>query len=346
MKFISPLSLVMILMLSPLNSWSQSKFIDGYVLTLTGDTLVGKIANNNYFQNALYCEFQSAKGSQTLQYLPGEITGYRFNKGKYYISKEVVKDSITKHFFMEYLLNGEMDIYFYQDREGGNNYFVSKDSIPLQELVYTENIREVDGKNMQYKSKTHQHILYAMTNDDPALQQKISSISKPTHRSLISVGEAYHDHICDDGACINYTKDVPRELILNLSGGANVALNDFVEHPSQVYPSLGFNLMFQQPGVSEFLFVGAGLYYEGFIEEIPQLVFRLPLSISRIKPHDGLSSIFSYELDLFTILGWSFKYGLKYQMGAFSVVLMGELRTYLIELDSGGVHLGMMLDLN
>ncbi|WP_157754658.1 hypothetical protein [Salinivirga cyanobacteriivorans] len=45
-------------------------------------------------------------------------------------------DSTHGMLFLEYLINGELDAYFYRDEYGDNHYYIEKDSLKLRELKY------------------------------------------------------------------------------------------------------------------------------------------------------------------------------------------------------------------
>lgn len=133
--------------------FSQSEFLEGYILKSEHDTLYGKIENRSYYQNSIQVNFIENNRNNVVKFSPDEIFGYRFSNGKYYISENVRINGHQKNIFLEYIVNGRLNIYIYQDKLLWNHYFVSKDSLPIEELGYREYIKRVDGRNYRVENK-------------------------------------------------------------------------------------------------------------------------------------------------------------------------------------------------
>ncbi len=177
------------------------KYREGYVLTLQGDTLHGFLL----YQNSLYasksCKFRVAPDANLQQYGPNDILGYRFLDGKYYISKDYVVDSThVERVFMEYLIHGIANMYFFVD-DRGDHYFVEKEGFGLIEL--TEKKATYDGINpvpSKYKGK-----LGCVMDDAPDLAKQIDRTAL-SPQSLIKLAKVYHEKVCNTDSCIIYEK--------------------------------------------------------------------------------------------------------------------------------------------
>jgi hypothetical protein len=82
--------------------YAQNDFNPGYVITIKGDTLFGKIDYRGDLYMKSICRFMTAENTIN-EYTPHDILAYRFIDSKYYISREVDGKSV----FLEYLIKGK-----------------------------------------------------------------------------------------------------------------------------------------------------------------------------------------------------------------------------------------------
>jgi hypothetical protein len=220
---------------------AQSDFRDGYIITTNLDTIFGLIDNKSYYENSHFCDFKNKDKDSIIRFYPDQLLGYRYIDGKYYISEEINNQKL----FLEYLINGNLDIYFLQDSKGNNHYYASKDSTRLQELNYRTGIKNINGQDKYYESKQYIGPLSYLTNDCPGLKDDIYRLNEPNHKKLISFAEKYHSLTCGNDSCIIYEKEIPRKIILCLYGGSNIFFSNISELDRKIYPSAGFTLLFQ-----------------------------------------------------------------------------------------------------
>jgi len=113
---------------------AQSNYKKGYVITNDNDTIYGLIDFRTDAINATRCTFKSEQAEKI--YYPGDIAGYKFSdEGKYYVTREVTIDSIPQKFFLEYLVQGMMDLYYL--RSDGKVYYLFDKVIDLIEITKT-----------------------------------------------------------------------------------------------------------------------------------------------------------------------------------------------------------------
>lgn len=88
----------------------------GYIITNEGDTIHGTINYLSAAKNAQACRFQKQGATDFRTYLPGEIRGYRLaDNGIYYVTRTLPVDSVQKTMFAEYMLQGGMSLYRYEE---------------------------------------------------------------------------------------------------------------------------------------------------------------------------------------------------------------------------------------
>ncbi|MFW6328445.1 MAG: hypothetical protein ACOC2F_09060, partial [Bacteroidota bacterium] len=128
--------LLLLLIVNNLNG--QPEFKPGYVILNNGDTLKGEIDNRGDMLMSKVCWFKPADWDTVVRYKPGNIEAYRFIDGKYYVSRQL---ETGKHVFLEYLINGELNVYYYRGKDGYNYYLVDKEGMPLKNIPYKEELR-------------------------------------------------------------------------------------------------------------------------------------------------------------------------------------------------------------
>lgn len=327
---------------------AQSNFIKGYILTSERDTLYGLIDNKDFYKNAQYCDFKKTNDDSVVRYLPNEIYGYRFLDGKFYVTRNLEIDNKRVCIFMEYLVHGKLDIYFFQDKDNSNHFFASKDTLPITELKYSNEIIDVDGRIMYKESKSYIGPLSYYTYDCPAMKDDIPEINEPDRVRLIHFARKYHNLTCKDESCIIYEKKLPRKIKLNMTGGTafNFSNNPF-DLKNAVSPIYGFNLLFQQSHRSEGLYLGIGLYRIKEFEGIFITGYQVPISINYINIKRGISPVVSYEFDLNCgFIVQALKFGLNYQMKKISFLLTADLKTYFFVIPYGSsINAGVNIDL-
>lgn len=313
----------------------QSNLKPGYIIDNNNDTIYGQVANNEYRINSAKCEFIPENEENIKTYYPGDIYSYRIIDGKYYVTKSIE----GKKYFVEYLVNGKMDLFFLCDESNSERYFITKDDA-LEELIYKEEYLKIDGKQYIKRSEYYKGTIGNATRDCPEIQQYMPKSAELNHKYLIDFTKKYHDYTCDDEICIIYEKKTPKKIKLDVFGGYGRVFeyNDEssdIHVPSTMYededpfgfnvPSAGFNVLFQYAQRSENMYIGIGYNYEGNNKYLN----RVPLSFNYINDNPGLSALFSFELDLLRLSAHqAFKAGLVYNFKPCSFYIAADLKTY------------------
>ncbi len=186
---------------------AQVNFEPGFVINNEGDTIKGLVDSRGYIKNSKVCNFKDLSEENSFEYKPGEIEAFGFTNGKYYVSREIVLDEDTSMVFLEYLIDGIMDIYYLRNLEN-DYYFAQKDD----RLVLLDNTTKIIGETgKQYYKKSNKYIgiLKYYTSDYPELSKKVNK-TKLTHSSLINIASDYHGYVCEGEDCIIYEKELPK----------------------------------------------------------------------------------------------------------------------------------------
>lgn len=209
--------ILVLLNLMILSCFSQSNFKIGYIITNSNDTVVGLIKNNGKNANSLKCIFIEESKSERITYFPNDIKAYKFTTGKYYISKTIASRDNEK-MFIEFLFDGIKDLYYYSDISG-DHYLIENIESDLIELKNEKMIvtavnrqagissyySELTPAKYEKESKEYIGVLKNLFIDGPATMKKVESISL-SQNSLVDIAQDYHNEVCPDEVCTNYTK--------------------------------------------------------------------------------------------------------------------------------------------
>jgi hypothetical protein len=167
------------------------------------DTIHGLIKYAGNYENTHKCSFKADINSSVVTYTPDEIISYRFNDGKYFISKKI-NPSDTSNIFFEFLFDGIVDLYDYFD-ETGAHYLISKSNNTIQELKNETKTLMVNGVEYKKESREYIGLLKSVFVESPSLLKKTESLSL-NFNPLIQIAEEYHREVCPNEECITYAR--------------------------------------------------------------------------------------------------------------------------------------------
>ena len=215
-QFFVNLQIVVLFLLVPsLNVSAQKNFIEGYIITLKKDTLKGLVDYREWNLNPTLIHFTDAAGNKNI-FRPDDIAGFFIPPKDYYISSHVSLDlsSFQTKDLMEYeepklvrdtalflmtLVKGEASLYYLNDRNNREHYYVSKAGAPLVELL----LKKSYIKSSEGHTETHAYVatvklfkgqLIVLFNDCPELKEKINNVTYSSE-SLIRLLTVYNNCI-------------------------------------------------------------------------------------------------------------------------------------------------------
>ncbi len=173
MKTIRIFAILLIAAFSTINA--QSDFRPGKVWKASGDTLYGSIDYRGDMSLAQECRFKSRESKQVQTLSPLKIKGYRFEDDRLFIAEELD----DKWVFLECLINGAMEVYYYRDETKTNQYYFRKAGDTLVHLSFIEEIRYFktnkinddpeENADYLFRSKKHIGLLKYHLQDAPEL---------------------------------------------------------------------------------------------------------------------------------------------------------------------------------
>lgn len=236
-------------LLAALATYGQKDLEKGYIVTYKNDTIFGQIDVQSNAQNSKSCLFLDP-GNQTLQsFSPDEIKCFRTST-KYYIVKEVTIDSVKQKLFLEYLVDGIADLYYLRDPLN-EYYYIEKNGV-LSELSNKEITIHVEGDGLEHNDRTfvknsnqYVGVLNYLFQDGKEMAPKIARTDFQ-YRSLINLTKDYHEAVCKDGKCIDYTRSADQKVYLEIGvGGANTTMTIKTSKDQQTSFSPVFGVQFR-----------------------------------------------------------------------------------------------------
>lgn len=192
--------------------YANTDFRAGYLITHKQDTVQGYIDYKGMATSSKKCVFKTSLDGEPKTYLPTDIQAYRFVDGKYYVSKNIEVDGKTQTVFLEYLINGTVDVYFYRDVTS-EYYYVDKGDGALHLLKNEKKEVVVNNERYMQNSKEYIGILRYVFNKSPKFIQKAEN-AQLNHKSLIKIANEYHQETCEGETCIVYEKKLPKSKFL------------------------------------------------------------------------------------------------------------------------------------
>ncbi len=282
-------SIFTFLTLSAFTLFAQHDFRDGFVITNEGDTLQGLIDYRGNNLNARKCLFKTHEDENIQEFRPFEIRGYRYLGGKFYVSKLVEENDKEKELFLEFLLDGIVDLFFYYDN--GEHYFIADKDGDLIALQNSSEDRSHLYKNVTKENKEYVANLKILFQDQFAVARKVDQVEL-NHKSLINITKEYHDASCgNEQICIIYEKS---EVRSKKSAGVIISVNSINFNPGQGFDGGG---KLDIEGFDNHVFGTLGFYQE---QNIPNLNERISiltiLSYSRVSLENKFSEPIGYSL--------------------------------------------------
>ena len=166
---------------------AQFDFRPGFIVKGASDTVYGLIDYKGNKSNARKCIFIAGrnKESEPVTYTPLQISAYRFTNGKFYISRTVKSGSEEIQLFLEYLINGKIDVFYYRD-DDDEHYFIENEKDKLVPLTNEEKEMYVDWVQYRQESKKYIGVLKYFMQESPNSVKKAEQVNL-NHGSLIKI---------------------------------------------------------------------------------------------------------------------------------------------------------------
>lgn len=261
------------------------------------------------------CTFKGISSDESILIHPEEIDAFRVIDGNYYVSRQIMEsDGKIKWYFLEFLVDGEIDLF---SISYSKRYFIKKENEPFLELNdKITSFTKIDGK--EYTVKDHKYIGYMRVymSDTPELYPEIDKLDNLSQRQLVKISTDYHNAVCSDDECVNYTKKIPKLTYqLELLTGAEF-------HNHYYSPVIGVLLHASKAALNNRISLNIGFLYSDkfYISKDYYKVknyhyrIKIPLSFQIIFGHKALKPTIAIGFTTGAIYIDSFQGGLIYSI--------------------------------
>lgn len=191
--------------------YAQSPFnelMEGYVITHEMDTLYGSLASYGDLLTPQECILQRVVDgvATTTTYNAKDVYGFRFQNGKFFVSKVITLDDRVQTVFVEYLVNGIVSAYFYNamDRK---LYFIEDERGRLLPLSSDMKTIVKNGQTYKLPDKKYVGMLKVAFQKSPKIVKSVEKFDL-SKENIIQLTSDYHAEVCQTGqACILYEQD-------------------------------------------------------------------------------------------------------------------------------------------
>ena len=244
---------------------AQSDFRDGYIINNNNDTIFGLINYKGNKSNSKKCIFKNDVNSDFQEFSPTDLIAYRFIDGKYYITKQISNSGTEDLIFIEYLINGKTDIFYYRDIEG-EHYLIDING-EILELKKEEVEVIIDDVKYIKERSLYIGLLKISFQDSPSISNKVEHINLD-HKSLINIAKEYHEEVCPGEECIIYQKNL---LKTKVRFGVLIGLNTLSISVSKYLPD---NLKyFDNSHFNRDISLSVGIYFKVNMPYINEKLF-------------------------------------------------------------------------
>lgn len=183
---------------------AQVNFVHGEMYDYSGDTLRGYINLGSADDLASFCLFKPQLDDQSKEYHPADIMGYSLDKLRRFESKHISFNGDTRHVFLEVLVDGIMNLYYY-DYVNWAYFYLEKDG-KLHLLDNSTGVVEIDGKSFNASSNSYIATMKVLMQEAFVMMDDIEA-TEFDHQSLVNTTREYHDLVCKDEVCTVYYND-------------------------------------------------------------------------------------------------------------------------------------------
>jgi hypothetical protein len=219
---------LLFLLLFSANLTGQINYKKGFLITNQQDTLRGLIRDAGTIRNSKVCLFKADLHSIPVEYYPTDIGYFVLEGDKQYKSTEVFDKGEFKKVFMEVLIKGHVNLYYY-NKNNEMKFFIekTKDSpialinqkipVPISstglyglinnDLAPLQSERFEEQFNANIYIDLYKDTLSTLFSDQPELVNELPNL-KYTHRSMMGITKEYNFRACGGNNCLDYEKNL------------------------------------------------------------------------------------------------------------------------------------------
>lgn len=153
---------------------SQSAYRHGVLYTNTQDTIRGLLRYSEGTGTSSPCYYKLNSSGPVTKYLPGTISGFRYDNDNYFTSRSIGKSADV---FLEILVKGNVTLYKFDDI-----FFIQKTDSALFELSDDMEEMIIAGRQAKVRTRNYSRMLMLLMADCVETSKKVpSTLLKEKH---------------------------------------------------------------------------------------------------------------------------------------------------------------------
>lgn len=216
------------------SAYNQLKTYKGYIITVEGDSISGRIKHNkNLFRNNEIMFYPFSESRKYTNYKPQDVKLFRFVDNKYFVPLTIERDKIKKELFVELIFDGVISIYY---SDYLNEYYIKNEKGEVFILHNKSFDHSSNGKLYNSKSNKYIGIIKNIFRNDLSTIKLINN--KNFHlniTNLVDLGINYHKNTCENCPYTLYhrkfgslNKEFSIKQLQNLSIGMLTGYNNHI----------------------------------------------------------------------------------------------------------------------
>ena len=297
------IAVILLHLVAPTILFAQKNLREGTIF-LENDTIHGFIKNTGESKIKYQIEFKHSINEKTVIYSASDIYGFEIGNKKY-ISKEIILNNKKTIIFLEYLVDGVIDLFFLRDKNDYHFYISNADSII--ELKNTESIIVRNGQSYYKPNNEYKQLLTNIFIDVPELTLAINEL-KYTHKDLIEITKQYHDIKYPDKTCTIYNKKEESKANFEFAIGTRFSDSNSSyqanEQPFFLNHSPSIHLSYSKSSLAGFSnleqVVGIGYFNNKIETKNKSLIFNnisIPVYLKLHKPLNKIDPFFKFGFE-------------------------------------------------
>lgn len=288
-------------------AFATDRFVPGRLFTVRNDTVKGWIQIQDNAEYASGCIFRVSEKGKSQKFWLKDLIGFQLdNENRTFNKRTVIHQLYPKEVFLETLIKGKLDLYYWKDYGVGDVLYLSRrgDSI-LAPLPFSQ-FKGYYGEwyvpiNKQVLSTEHQDTLLKYMDDRLDMQSEIVAIKKPTVANLTRLIMKY-DGVSDSAVVIKRTKPLTKLGTFFITPGLTNSDYLLLSRTSWDFYG-GATFSFRFSGKYDMVTINAGCYkriVEGvsFLSETHAL-YKIPLYVEYRFMGKNFRPFFTFGVDGF-----------------------------------------------
>ncbi|MEN9918887.1 MAG: hypothetical protein RL662_1323 [Bacteroidota bacterium] len=242
-------------------TYAQNNFRKGYIISNENDTIAGFINYKTEQSNAIVCEFKKRENTKPQRFTPSQIAGYKLDDNdRHYTSKTIRVKGVDKVVFVEYLIAGKLNLYYYASET--DFYLFEKPDGNIVYITQNPTVQRFDDDSQMLvmsTDKSYKGRLSYEFEDYPEIKRMVAKADF-SRSSFVKIARTYNKLEGTENEMVFGAKKEKRLVALRFSAYTGMYTHNYefytkqlkeMNPTSHIAPLVGIQIGIMQPRLSE-----------------------------------------------------------------------------------------------